>query len=186
MTARLINFAPTGVTEVSEQELGDLRVGFAKTLFREGLWRPDLVGRFTWDTDTGEADGFDELRGSLTAIKGQDPVTFIGGLSFEHTSREGQIKPGSAISVNFGTYIALSPETSLRYIFVGTHQNETELSGMTIAGSDRNIASFVVGGSTLLAPGILLHFSSGIGLTNDADDFSIMLSLPIRLDARLF
>ena len=180
------NFEPTGTTEQSAEGLGDLRVGFAKTLFREGLWRPDLVGRFTWDTDTGETGGFDELRGSLTAIKRQDPVTFIGGMSYEHTFRKGQIKPGSSISVNFGTYIALSPETSLRFIFVGTHQNETELSGQMIAGSDRNIASFVLGGSTLLAPGTLLHFSTGIGLTNDADDFSIMLSLPIRLDGRLF
>jgi hypothetical protein len=35
-------------------------------------------------------------------------------------------------------------------------------------------------GSTLLARGTLLNLSVGIGLTKDADDFSITLSLPIR------
>jgi hypothetical protein len=43
-----------------------------------------------------------------------------------------------------------------------------------------------VGGSTLLAPGTLLNLSAGIGLTDDADDLSIMLSLPVRLSDPLF
>jgi hypothetical protein len=52
--------------------------------------------------------------------------------------------------------------------------------GREIDGSDRNIGTFVVGGSTLLARGTLLNLSAGIGLTDDADDFSLSLSLPIR------
>jgi hypothetical protein len=181
-----INFVPTTSTKQSNSELGDVSLGFATTLLREGLWRPDLVGRLTWDTVSGDADGFHELRASLTAIKRQDPVTLIAGMSYQHTYKRELLKPGSAISANFGSLIALSPETSMRFLFSGTYQNETELSGQKIDGSDRTVATFVVGGSTLLMPGTLLNLSVGVGLTDDADDFSITLSLPIRFDKKLF
>ena len=189
-----VGFAPTDQSSQSGAGFGDLRVGLAKTLLREGLWRPDLVGRFTWDTDTGkEADngvslggGFHEFRGALTAIKRQDPIAFVGGLSYEHTLKNGNVQPGPTVAANFGSYIALSPETSLRLVFSGAHQNETEVSGQKIDGSDQTIGTFVVGGSTLLARGTLLNLSVGIGLTADADDFSISMSLPIRFGGKLY
>lgn len=189
-----VGFAPTGSTSQSGTGLGDVRVGLAKTLLREGLRYPDLIGRFTYDTDSGKRSdngislggGFQELRGSLTAIKREDPIAFIGGLSYQHTIESGQIQPGPAISGSFGGFIALSPETSLRLLFSVAHQDETKLSGREIDGSDRFIGNFVVGGSTLLAPGVLLNLSAGIGLTDDADDFSIALSLPVRFSSPLF
>jgi hypothetical protein len=147
-----------------------------------------LVGRIVWDTDSGQSQkygvglggGFNELRGSLTAIKRQDPVAFVGGLSFEHAFECDQIRPGRTISANFGGFVALSPETSLQIQVLTARQQETEFVGRRIPGSDRTIATFVVGGSTLVGRGTLLNLSAGIGLTEDADDFSIMLSLPMR------
>lgn len=65
-------------------------------------------------------------------------------------------------------------------------QSETGLFGRKLAGSDKTIGTLVVGGSTLLARGTLLHLSVGVGLTNDADDCSITLSLPIRFDQPLY
>jgi len=193
-TVNSVGFAPFDSTTESGAGLGDLRIGLAKTLFREGLWRPDLVGRITWDTDTGETSdngvslggGFHELRGSLSAIKRQDPIAFVGGLSYEHSFENNLIQPGSTFGANVGGFIALSPETSLRLLVSGAYQDETELSGSEIVGSDQTLGTFVVGGSTLLAPGTLLNLSAGIGLTDDADDFSITLSLPIRFGEPLF
>ena len=181
-----IDFVPTSTTKQSNSERGDISIGIAKTLFREQLWLPDVVGRFTFDTDSGSTDSFQELRWSLTAIKRQDPVTFIGGVSYQRTWKENEIGPGSAVSANFGSLIALSPETSIRFLISSFYQNETLQSGSEIDGSDRTAISFVIGGSTLIAPGTLLQLSVGIGLTDDADDFSIALSLPIRLSNRLF
>lgn len=183
-----VGFSPTGSSSQTGSGLGDLRVGLATTLLREGLWSPDLVGRITWDTDTGGRDdngvslggGFHELGASLTATKRQDPVAFVGGLSYEHTFEKVQIRPGPTISANFGSFIALSPETSLSFRFVGAYQKETEFFGRKVGGSDRTLGILLVGGSTLLARGTLLNLSAGIGLTDDADDFSITLSLPIR------
>jgi hypothetical protein len=189
-----IGFVSTESTTQSGAALGDVRVGLAKTLLREKLWRPNLVGRVTWDTNSGKLSekglylggGFNEFRGSLTATKRQDPIAFVGGLSYEHSIEEEQIKPGPIISANFGSIIALSPETSIRFLLSGAYQDESKFSGNEIIGSDRTIASFVVGGSTLLAPGTLLNISVGLGLTDDADDFTVSLSLPFRFNRRLY
>ncbi|MEH6649000.1 MAG: hypothetical protein V7707_03120 [Motiliproteus sp.] len=193
-TVSSVGFVAVDSASQSGHDFGDLRLGIAKTLLREGLWRPDLVGRVTWDTATGNSladgvptgGGFDELQVSLTAIKRQDPVAFVGGLSYEHTYEKDNIQPGSTVALNMGSFIALSPETSLSLALAGSYQDETELAGSKIAGSDRTIGSFIVGGSTLLAPGTLLNLSAGIGLTDDADDFSLSLSLPIRVGDALF
>ena len=189
-----VGFAPIGAESRSATGMGDVRVGLAKTLFREGLWAPDLVGRITWDTNTGKThgngvslgSGFNELTASLTATKRNDPVAFVGGLSYQHAFARDQVQPGGTIWANFGSVVALSPETSLHFLVAGGNQRETEVQGQRIAGSDRTIATFAVGGSTVLARGVLLNLSAGIGLIRDADDFSIMLSLPIRLGGPLF
>lgn len=189
-----IGFVPTESTTQSGAAFGDVSIGLAKTLLREGLHRPNLVGRITWDTKSGKLSendlsfggGFNEFIGSLTAIKTQDPMVFVGGLSYEYSIEEEQIEPGPIISANFGSYIAVSPETSIRFLLFGAYQDESKLSGNKIIGSDRTIVSFIVGGSTILAPGTLLNLSVGLGLTDDADDFTISLSLPFRFKRRLF
>jgi hypothetical protein len=183
-----VGFAPLDTSTATGAGLGDFRIGFAKTLLREGVWRPDLVGRVTWDTATGESSdggvslggGFHEISGSLSAIKRQDPIAFVGGLSYTYSLEKDDIQPGAALSASFGSYIALSPESSIQLLLSAGYQDETKWSGHDIDGSDRVIGSFVVGGSTLMAKGTLMNLSLGIGLTDDADDFSLSLSLPTR------
>lgn len=189
-----LGFSPVDTSSQSAVGLGDLRLGVAKTLLRENIWRPDLVGRVTWDTKTGRRDengvslggGFDEIRASLTAINRQDPVVFLGAVSYEYVFENDRIRPGATIASNLGGFIALSPETSLRLLVSGAYQQETEVSDSSIDGSDQVAGSFVIGGSTLLFPGTLLNLSVGIGLTDDADDFSVSLSIPIRLRSPVF
>lgn len=189
-----VGFVPTESSSQSGSALGDVRFGLAKTLLREGLWSPDIVGRITWDTASGGREdngvplggGFNELRGSLSAIKRQDPIAIVGGLSYEYSFEDSQIQPGSVVAATFGSFIALSPETSMRFIFSGGYQFESKLAGDTIQGSDRTLGTFVVGGTTLLAPGLLLNISVNVGLTDDADDFGISVSLPFRFGGLLY
>jgi hypothetical protein len=189
-----IGVTPTQASSQSGSGAGDVQLGLAKTILREGLWRPDIIGRLTWDTDTGNTSdgnvslggGFNEIQGSVTFIKRHDPVVFVGGLGYEYTIESSQVKPGPTYSANFGSYIALNPETSLRFALSAAYQEETRLSGNTVDGSDRTFGSLIIGGSTLLGPGTLLNLSVGIGLTDDADDLSVSLSLPVRLGRRLF
>ena len=177
-----IDFAPTSSRKQTTADRGDLRIGIAKTLLRESLSIPDLVGRITWDSDSGSEDSFEEIQLSLTALKRQDPVTFIGSLAYQHSVEKHSIKPGSMVSTNLGGLVALNPETSMRFLFSAVFQSETRQSGMEIDGSNRTAASFITGGSTLLARGVLLNLSVAIGLTEDASDFAIALSLPIRIN----
>lgn len=186
-TVTNVGFTPVDVSTQSGAGLGDVSVGLAKTLLHEGLWAPDLVGRVTWNSRTGEEDnglslgsGFDEITGSLSAIKRQDPIAFVGGLSYQYSLEDDDIQPGDLYSASIGSYIALSPETSVRFLLSGGYQDDTRLDGIEFNGSDRTLGTLTVGGSTLIAPGTLLSLSAGIGLTDDADDFSITLSLPIR------
>ena len=184
-----VGFVPTATLSESGHGWGDIRVGLARTLLHEDQTHPDLVGRLTWNTDNGDiqdnnlalGDGFEQLRVSLSAIKRQDPIAFVGGFSYEHVFEKEQLQPGATVAANFGGFIALSPETSLSLAFYTAYQDEAELSGVKIDGSDRTLGSLIAGGSTLLAPGTLLNLSVGIGLTDDADDFSLTLSVPIRL-----
>jgi hypothetical protein len=185
--------APIDASSRSGAGWGDLRLGFAKTLLREGRWRPDLVGRLTWDSDTGETtdglplgDGFHQLQASLTAIKRQDPIAFVTGLSYEYAFAEDQLRPGPSLAGNIGGFIALSPQTSLQISLAGGYQWETRFAGEPIGGTDRAFASLILGGSTLVGRGTLINTSALIGLTNDTDDLRLVFSMPVRPGGRLF
>lgn len=176
-----VNFEARSVSsEDAVKRRGDARLGLAKTVVRERLWVPDIIARASWDTRSGEGTGFDEIIGSLSATKRHDPVTLISSLSYQHGMENEGITPGAAVSAGFGGLLGLSPETSLRVTVNGFYQQNTSVGGSAIPGSNRKLASLNIGGSVLLFPGSLLNLSLGIGLTRDADDFSLGMSLPIR------
>jgi len=73
----------------SGKGIGSLKVGLAKTFVRERGWRPDLVGRITWDTGSGDRTdtgifigGFESVGGSLSFVKRKDPLVFFGSASY--------------------------------------------------------------------------------------------------------
>jgi len=183
-----IGGSPIGASSRTGAGTGNLRVGLAKTLLREAPGRPDLVARLRWDTRSGTArdDGvaiasdFDAARLSLTAIKRQDPLVFLGAIAYEHVFEHDGVQPGAAISPSLGAFLAVSPQTSMRLAFSLGFTDEAEVDGETVAGSDATAATLTLGGSSLLAPGMLLDLSVDIGLTADADDVALRLALPIR------
>ena len=170
--------------------IGDLRIGLAKTLAREDGWRPDLVGRVWWDSDTGRerdgdvrlSDGFHELGVSLAALKRQDPLAFSGSIFYADPLENNGVEPGSRIGFNIGAVLAASPETSLRVAFSQQHIDDTELDGITAAGSDRTVASVTLGASAILGGGAFLDAGLEIGLTDDAPDYVARISVPVRFD----
>lgn len=170
--------------------LGDLRVGLAKTVLREGVVRPDLIARVTYDTGTGERDdndivldgGFSAVTGQLVALKRQDPLAFVASGFYQKTFDDNDVNPGDQYGFSLGTFLAASPATSLRFQLQTTFIDDIERDGRTISNSDRNEALLVVGASSILGRGVLLDVAGGIGLTDDAPDYFITLSLPIRFD----
>jgi hypothetical protein len=169
--------------------LGDINLSLAKGLLRERGWRPDLVGRIEWDTDTGRTDdgialgsGFHELTGSLTAAKRQDPLVFVGTVSYGTSLEAGGVDPGDRVGLSLGAVLAASPETSLRFFLAQGFAREAEVDGQEVEGSDRVGASLVLGASSALPWRTLLDVSVGVGLTGAAPDYSLNVSLPVRFD----
>jgi hypothetical protein len=169
--------------------LGDVRLSLAKGLLSERGWWPNLIGQVEWDTDTGRTrngvelgSGFDELTGSLTASKRQDPLVFVGTLAYTTSLEQHGIDPGDQVGLSLGTVLAASPQTALRFFLSQSFANETEARGREVSGSDQVRSSLILGASSTLLPRMLLDVSAGIGLTEDAPDYSIAVALPIRFD----
>jgi hypothetical protein len=188
-TVTRVRFAARLEEERDASGFGDVSVGLAKTLLREGDWWPDLIGRVQWDTNSGETEdgislgtGFHEIRGSLTAVKRQDPLVFVGGVSYETTFERSGVDPGAEFGFSIGTVLAASPETSLRFFLNQTFINEVELDGREIPGTDQAIGTFTFGVSSILAARVLFDITAGIGLTEEAADYFVNVSLPIRFD----
>jgi len=169
---------------------GDFSVGIAKTIFLERDWRPDLVGRLTWDTASGRErnDGVvlgtsvNEIIGSLSAVKRQDPLAFTGGLSYRTAFEQDGLDPGDEVGLSLGAILAASPETSLRLTLSQRFIQETSLDGDRIAGSDGVVGVLSIGASSILGLGAFLDVSADIGLTDDAPDYAVTVSVPIRFN----
>lgn len=174
--------------------LGDITLGLAKTLVREGEWRPDLVGRVVWDTASGEqfddgvflGNGFHQVSGQLVAVKRQDPLAFVGGFTYTYQFEDDDIKLGSEYSLSLGAALALSPETSLNVALNQTYSDDIEVDGEKVDGSDQLAASFDFGGSAIIAPRTLLRLNTSIGLTDDAPDYSVRATVAYRFNTPFF
>lgn len=179
-------------SEASAVGFGDLNLGVAKTLLRENGWRPDLVARVAWDTDTGQSQngislgtGFNEVSASLIALKRQDPLALVGQLGYRSTFKNGRLDPGREISFSLGARLAVSPETSLNATLDQTFADELKVDGQGVPGSDQVSSVLSLGGSSVLGRGVLLTLTGGIGLTDDAPDYFVILSVPVRFDTPL-
>jgi hypothetical protein len=168
--------------------LGDVVVGLSKGLLRERGLLPELVAAVEWDTRTGGDDdltagsGFDEVSASLTATRRADPLVFVGALGYERAFERDGVRPGDEISATLGTVLATSPDTSLRFLLTQSFRGDTELRGADVPGTDRVATTLTLGGSVVLTDRALLDVSAGIGVTDDAPDFSFRVAVPIRVD----
>ena len=185
--------APRSTDNSSASSFGDLRIGLAKTFLREKAWFPDLIGRFEWDTGTGKqsegdiafGNGFDELTGSVTAVKRQDPLAFVGTVSYTAAFENDHIDPGNRWDFSIAALLAASPSTSLRIGLDQSFIDEVSVRGSKVNGSDQVASSLQIGASSLLWNGLLINLNAGIGLTQDAPDYTIGFSLPYQFNLPL-
>ncbi len=191
--SRVIPHSDTAGIEVahSGSGFGDIRVSLGKTLLREGRSWPDLVARAFWDTATGNSsdDGvrlngdFNEIGGSLIALKSQDPLAFVGSVSYEHAfENDDDVRPGDEFGFSIGAFLAASAETSLRFLLNQSFADDQRRSGEVINGTDATASTLSIGAASLLGRGVLVDISADIGLTEDAPDYAVQLSVPIRFD----
>jgi hypothetical protein len=173
--------------------LGDIEVALAKQFLDERRGRPALLGSLSWKSTTGDHElgrlspgsGFPQLQAALTAVLRQDPLVFLGTVSYAYVGereRSGtDVDPGDAIGIKVGALLAASPETSLRAAFDFTRSGRARVGDTPpVAGSDATVGILEIGLATLLTAKTLLDVELGIGVTPDAPDFRVRLALPIR------
>ncbi len=176
-----------GSTSANGQGIGDITLGAATTLMRESGWRPDLIGRLTYNTGSARREdngvsllgGYRQIQADVVAIKRQDPLAFVTRLSYTKSFEEDGVKPGDAVALSLTSVLAASPATSLQFGFSQVHRQRQERNGVKLSGSDETYGMAVLGASSVLSRDVTLVTQLGIGLGSDAPKYSFTVSLPI-------
>jgi hypothetical protein len=179
--------SPIAENELSGNGVGDFRIGVAKTLVRERGLRPDIVARLVWNTGSGDktdngvilGSGFESLSGLLSFVKRSDPLAFFASLGYQDNFEENGVDPGNQWAFSLGTALAVSPESSLFWSLDNQFISETDINGDRIDGSDLTAVTLNLGISKILRRGTLLNVFTGIGITEDATDYSLGFSVPV-------
>lgn len=187
-----------GVHGVSEDSgIGDVELGVSHQFFREtDGWRPDLLGALSWRFPTGQnpfrADvgavvpgtGLHEFGARLTALKSSDPMVFFATFAYAHDlgtdEPAGHIQMGDAFGLDLGAVLAVSPETSITFGLAQQFRGRTQLDGVGAPGTDTVASSLQLGFDRVLTKRLLFDLTLGVGLTRDAPDYAVQISLPYR------
>ena len=177
--------------------VGDISLELSRQLLVERGWRPDLIVAGSWRFPTGidpfrggvagvsNGGGANEGMVRLTALKSADPMVFFSTLSYGHSlsihESYGQVQPGEEFNWQVGGLLSVSPDTSLSMSLVQDYRDRTTVSGAGIAGSDQVSSVLQFGLDQVLTRKLLLDVSLGVGVTRDAPNYTLMVSLPIRL-----
>ncbi len=185
----LIGGASTDETTRRGRAFNDVRIGLSKTVFQSEGALPDLIGRIDWQAPTGDqlddgvsfGNGFSEITGSLTALARQDPLVFTGTLAYTAAFEDDGVKPGDQLALGATAFLAVSPETSMRFGFAAVLSDEVEIDGALIPGSGAQSASLEFGFSSVLTRRTVIDIGVEIGLTDDSPSYAFVISFPVRL-----
>lgn len=171
---------------------GDLTVGLARVFGAEKERRPNLIGRLTWLTGSGdERDDTVFLGGGHAAVRAQlgaswrrDPVVFLMSGGYTHFEDDGTLRPGDSFDLSLGVGLAVSPDTALIFSLNQASFEEFRRDEIDLPGTDRLSSTLGLSASTIVGRRLLLQANTNIGLTEDASDYQFGLSLSSRFDYR--
>jgi hypothetical protein len=180
----------------SDTHLGDLQVELSHQFVVESGWRPDLIAAVSWRAPTGRDPykvsvssvanglGTNQVTGRITALKTVDPLVLYSTISYSanlpYREAFGVVHVGDAVDWQLGALLAVSPETSLSFGFTQEFKSVTRVDGAKIPGSDGVAAVAQIGLDQVINERTLVDISLGIGVTKDAPDYQVMVSVPIR------
>ncbi len=183
-------------TRNEEYGLGDIALGLSKELWiSKGGYMPNLIGRVQWKTTTGRSvydgaslgigSGFNALRTEITALRPIDPAAVYATLGYtvnfgDDKGASGDINPGDTISAALGTTLALNRDLAISFGFDAQWTQNSSLNGVTVNGSSYNVGDFTFGMTYQFMPNRRLDMGFSAGLTRDAPDYSVTLSMPFR------
>jgi hypothetical protein len=185
-------------TEVvnSGANVGDVQLELSHQFVVEHGWMPDIIGAVSARLPTGSDPyrtpvasvatgiGTNEIGGRLTALKTLDPLVLFSTVGWAanlgYREKFGTVHAGDILDWQLGALLAVSPDTSLSFEFDQQFRDVTRVDGKAIAGSDGVAAIAQFGLDQVINSRTLLDITLGIGVTRDAPDYTVMVSVPIR------
>lgn len=196
-----------GTAEMTERRvqdtgLGDIEGALYGHVIKEKGIVPDIIlnfrvkfptGRDPYHLDTDSRGRITELptgnghwgfSGGFTAVKRSDPVVFFGGLTYFWNVRKkvsesiGTVDPGDSLEGSIGMAYALSEKFSLSTTYQHRITMKQKLDGEDVPGTFVNYGALTLGGSYALSKNTFVNLSVGIGVTDDAPDVELRLSIP--------
>ncbi|SDI91592.1 transporter [Billgrantia gudaonensis] len=146
------------------------------------------TGNGVWGVSTG-----------LSLLKTVDPAIIFANLGYTYNIEEsfddissgddqvpGKVDLGDSVRFGFGTAFALNERFSLSMSFTYQHAFETQItqdggSAEDIIGSSANSASVNFGATYGLTDSTSIVTSVGVGLTDDAPDFTLDFRMPFQI-----
>jgi len=183
-----------GVTRIhtDDQGLGDISGALRYQLWYELGARPSVILDLNGKSHTGDigllqtgdgtltGTGHWNVGAGITLVKTVDPVVFYGRVGYTYTLERNDSDPGDEISYRIGMGFSLNDRVSFNMQVLGAYVERLELNGDKIASSSLNIISLQFGVTVLLAKHLFLEPSVNVGLTDDAADVVVGLSVPFQ------
>ena len=185
------------ITESSGNGIGDIQFGlYGQALYQEKWW-PSVVVNLQAVAPTGKNPfdvGAEELplgtgawgvSTGLTVVRTLDPAVLFGGVRYLWTLEDkfdgvGNLDYGDTFEYSVGMAFALNERLAMNLSMSEDISSATKLNGKKINGSEFNVARLFLGASYRMTDMITTNLAFGIGLNEDAPDFSIELSFPLR------
>jgi long-subunit fatty acid transport protein len=110
-------------------------------------------------------------------------MDFFGSLSYVYNAKGnkpiGAIDPGDSIGISLGAAISMNLYTSINFSYDQQFTERTKLGEVDVPGSYINTGTFSTGLSYSIGDDKSITVGIGIGLTADAPDVQVNVSLPI-------
>jgi len=173
--------------------LGDVSATVWKSLLAPTDARPSLVGSLRYGAPTGDdfaedavplGSGFHRLTARLAAARTLDPIAFFGDVSYTHFLSETisgvDVDRSGVFGVGLGASLAVSPDITLSAGLDFAFEDEIEINGAKVSGSDTTTGMVELGAGVVLSKDVFLTFTGAFGITDDSPDVTLGMSLPIR------
>jgi len=198
------------ITKAWGQGLGDVEMA-AHYQFNDGDngW-PYFIGNLRIKSDTGRGPfqvpvapnglqlelptgtGFWGIQPSFTFTLPSDPAVFYGSVSYlwnlereVNIAGRPTISPGNSVSAGLGMGLALNQDASFSLGYSHNTVDPAQQNGQTITGSQRlQVGVLLIGVSYRVKPHTTVNFNLGVGVTQDAPNVQVTLSLPLSIAPR--
>lgn len=184
------------------QGIGDVSLSLSHKITEETRTSPSVVASVTYTHSTGKhpfeevsvGSGFRSVSGSVSVLKRVSPVAVYGTFGMGHAYPQyvdtlygaafsGRVVPANAYSASLGASLAATPTLSLNMGWSYSTRGGTLYqpgNGTAYTGTLSNSAYLSLGAGFLLTKNLFLDLSVSAGVTRDAWDHIIAISLPYR------